>query len=190
MTTTKRRPRGSGRIYLRGKTWWCRYSVRGLRYEESCKTPHRGVAEEYLRIRVERGTPWRDRDVDRLAAAQIVELPDRDIACQGRIGAISEMLVAVDLMNKGYEVFRPMSAHACCDIVAIKDNIVVRFEVKTGAMRSDGSITKSTIRNRGSFDVLATLVRGKLIVYNPPLNCRSGEISGLGGNSDPVEVVQ
>src|SRR5690349_5696091 len=177
-----RRPRGTGHIYLRGKTWWCRYYIRGSMYEESCKTPYRAVADAYVLLRLERGAPWRDKDIDQHTAAQLVRLPDREAACQGRIGAISEMLVSLDLMNKGYEVFRPMSPHACCDIVAIKGKRIVRLEVKTGAELRNGTITKTTIRNRGSFDILATVVRGKRIIYDPTLDGGMASNSGVEDN--------
>lgn len=47
-------------------------------------------------------------------------------------GALSEMRTAVDLMLRGYEVFRPVSPSATCDLIGLRYGILVRFQVRTG----------------------------------------------------------
>lgn len=47
-------------------------------------------------------------------------------------GAIAELMACVDLMKKGYEVFRAMSPSSHCDILGIKDGVVHLYEVRTG----------------------------------------------------------
>jgi hypothetical protein len=44
-------------------------------------------------------------------------------------GAAREMRVTLDLMERGFEVFRPMST-ATCDLIALKYGIPLRIEVK------------------------------------------------------------
>lgn len=50
----------------------------------------------------------------------------------GTVGAISEMMVAADLMRKGYSVFRALSQSCFCDLVAFKNGKTLNVEVKTG----------------------------------------------------------
>lgn len=38
----------------------------------------------------------------------------------GTQGAVSEMMAAVDLLRRGYEVFRALSPNAGCDLIALK----------------------------------------------------------------------
>lgn len=50
---------------------------------------------------------------------------------RGRVGAISELKVCVDLMIKGYDVFRALSPQSNADLVAIKGDVVLKIEVRT-----------------------------------------------------------
>ena len=54
----------------------------------------------------------------------------------GTTGAMSELCVAVDLMKKGYAVFRALSPACFCDLIAIKDGKSLNVEVKTGYLYS------------------------------------------------------
>lgn len=47
------------------------------------------------------------------------------------IGAQSEMIAAAWLLAQGYEVFRNVSPHGLTDIIATRDNQVLRFDVKS-----------------------------------------------------------
>lgn len=77
----------------------------------------------------------------------------------GKRGAISEMLVACDLLNKGFEVFRAVSASASCDLVIFNDNEIVRIEVRTGNRNMSGSVNAGvSIDDIGRFDILAIVV--------------------------------
>ncbi len=50
--------RGQGSIYLRGKTWWVRYSWRGKEYRESAQTDNENTARKLLLKRLKTvGTP-------------------------------------------------------------------------------------------------------------------------------------
>jgi len=57
------------------------------------------------------------------------------------VGAMSEMSVAVDMMNKGYAVFRALSPACLCDLIAFKDGVFLRVEVRTGYKAESGFIS-------------------------------------------------
>ena len=57
--------------------------------------------------------------------------PGKGIAT-GTVGAISEMAVSVDLMEKGFAVFRALSAACFCDLIAIRKDETLKVEVRTG----------------------------------------------------------
>ena len=59
-------------------------------------------------------------------------------------GAASELAVCADLLEQGHEVFRAVSSHASCDLIAIMDGELKRIEVRTVAERKDGSLSVST----------------------------------------------
>src|SRR5207244_171702 len=46
------------------------------------------------------------------------------------VGAISELRVACDLLEKKYEVFRAISAACSCDLAVLKNGKLLRIEVK------------------------------------------------------------
>jgi len=49
----------------------------------------------------------------------------------GTVGAMSELIVSVDLMKKGYSVFRAISPACFCDIIAVKNGKMLKVEVRT-----------------------------------------------------------
>lgn len=90
----------------------------------------------------------------------------------GTTGAISELLVAADLMRKGYNVFRALSQSCPCDLVILKDKQLWRVEVTTGYRSASGKLQhvhKPNI-NGARYDIVAYAVRASdEIVYDPPL---------------------
>ena len=50
----------------------------------------------------------------------------------GTVGAMTEMKVAIDLMEKGYAVFRALSPACFCDLIATKDDMIFKIEARTG----------------------------------------------------------
>lgn len=50
----------------------------------------------------------------------------------GSKGDLSELLVCIDLMKKGYEVYRAVSPASYCDLLAIKGEEIKKIEVRTG----------------------------------------------------------
>ena len=91
------------------------------------------------------------------------------------IGAMSEYVVALDLLRQGYEVFRAMSNSAECDLAILKHQQLLRVEVRTAAgLRVDGSWCAYTRRTEHvRYDILAAvrwLTNGSHeIRYDPPL---------------------
>ena len=59
----------------------------------------------------------------------------------GTVGAIQELRASIDLMNKGYEVFRALSPASSCDLLTLKDNKMLKFEVRTSYKDRNGKFT-------------------------------------------------
>lgn len=52
----------------------------------------------------------------------------------GVVGTLSELKVAIDMMSRGFEIYRNVSAHGSVDLIAyrIKDNELIAVEVTSG----------------------------------------------------------
>ena len=83
----------------------------------------------------------------------------------GVVGTINELRVCVDLLLKGYEVFRSVSSMCSCDLAILKDGKLLRLEVKTGYYLTNMKLGKPQIRGQ-KFDILAIVTRDK-IHYQP-----------------------
>jgi hypothetical protein len=85
-------------------------------------------------------------------------------------GAVSELVVAADLMEQGFAVFRSLSPACPCDLaVLVKGGRLCRVEVRTGRFRSDGVPTCSfRVEDLGRFDVLAIRMPNE-VMYLPPI---------------------
>lgn len=163
------RRKGSGSIYLRGQYWWIGWYVCGVPYKQSTKSTDRSVAEELLKVRLA------ENDLDTLRAHVVCNMSERTLelvkGAQGTVGAISELLVSVDLMNRGFNIFRSLSPHAPCDLVATRGEGTFRIEVKTGIINEEGRIEQPTFRAKKlhkAFDVLAVVCRNGKIAYHCP----------------------
>lgn len=78
------------------------------------------------------------------------------------------MRVCVDLLERGYSVFRSVSPSCKCDLVAMKGGVLTRVEVKTAYMSLGGKIMAPN-GDKNEYDVMAYAVRGHGIVYEPSL---------------------
>jgi len=85
---------------------------------------------------------------------------------RGDTGAIGEMLVAVDLLRRGFATFRAVSPSSPCDLVALVDGVCWRVEVRTGTRYPSTMNVGVPLRPGQSFDVLAVVV-GDDIGYLP-----------------------
>lgn len=61
-------------------------------------------------------------------------------AAKKRLGAVSELRAAAHLMAQGFDVYRCVAAHGAFDLVASRDGVLYRVEVKTITNRSTGCL--------------------------------------------------
>ena len=50
-------------------------------------------------------------------------------------GGIGELVVAIDLLKKGWTVFFPIVDNIGCDLIAMKDNVIKTIQVKQNLHR-------------------------------------------------------
>lgn len=81
----------------------------------------------------------------------------------GDKGAIAELIVAADLMNKGYDVFRNLSPNGPADLISLKDGKLQLVQVKK-RRKINGSFEQFI----GSCDVLAIVSDTGKIQYLLP----------------------
>jgi hypothetical protein len=85
-------------------------------------------------------------------------------------GAVSELVVCVDLMRRGYEVFRAVSPDASCDLIAVQGSVSLRVEVRTGRRFIDGRLDYPRMkRDIGRQDIYAVVIGGLDVEYDPDL---------------------
>ena len=86
----------------------------------------------------------------------------------GKIGAIGELLVSVDLMKKGFEVYRALSSASSSDLIIKKDNKISTIEVRAGRILSNNEVSYPTNDIRS--DVIAVIIlQQNIIKYFPDL---------------------
>jgi hypothetical protein len=84
--------------------------------------------------------------------------PHRNIGlASGTVGACSELEACVDLMKKGYEVFRAVSPSSSCDLMVLRGNRAFRIEVRTGYYLPSGKLVRGGQPVRA--DILATVTQ-------------------------------
>ncbi len=163
--------RGSqkGSLRRRGDSWHGGYSVYGPRGKGAKTTIVLGkcaeVSEKEARAKLLDICAKNNRHLNILLQmnprilATRVSFPVGDAVPAHARGAIAELLVACDLTSRGYEVYRPISGAASCDILYVHDGLPVKVEVKmcNGEWVHVG-------RNLGKFDILA-VVDGHEIHY-------------------------
>ena len=62
------------------------------------------------------------------------------LTSSGTTGAIQELRVAVDLMSKGYEVYRAVSPSSSCDLIALLEGEIYTIEVRTAYITKQGRL--------------------------------------------------
>lgn len=83
----------------------------------------------------------------------------------GNSGAVTEHIVAADLLSKGYEVFRSCGPNSNADIVARNANEVLFVESRAYSIRSDGTIS-FIIKESDRCDFYAGVVNGVVVYKN------------------------
>src|SRR5262245_9389802 len=84
----------------------------------------------------------------------------------GVSGAISELRVSVDLLSRGYEVFRALSPACSCDLVVLANRQLYCIEVRTGGISANGGLHYG--QNKIRADIMAVVTREE-IFYVPAL---------------------
>lgn len=85
-------------------------------------------------------------------------------------GAISELRVSVDLLSRGYNVFRALSPACPCDLAVLKNNKLLRIEVRTTYIFQSGKLYKAKNKkdDKDNIDIYAWVLPDK-ILYEPDL---------------------
>lgn len=83
-------------------------------------------------------------------------------------GAINELIVCADLMNRGYSVFRSVSQSCFCDVIAVKDSKYTRVEVTTATVTKKGAAVFAP-HDPDAYDLLALVFVDGEIEYRPKI---------------------
>jgi len=89
------------------------------------------------------------------------------------VGPLAEMMVTVDLMRRGYYVFRAVGPHCPCDLIVLHDDHHLRVEVRTAYKGRTGTIHAS--REKKADIWAGVMMKENEIVYEPPLETFFGE---------------
>lgn len=100
-------------------------------------------------------------------------------------GAISEMKTVIDLAEMGCDVFRAVSPSCSCDLIALRDGICLRIEVKTGYVMNTGARWYQKAREGRADHVAAVYHDG--VRYEPPLPWML-DASGSNGSLEAIAV--
>lgn len=77
----------------------------------------------------------------------------------GTVGALAELVVAVDLMERGLEVFHAMSPSSSCDLAVLDGAVLRRVEVRTGHRTATGRLVFfRNPRDDGRHDLFAVVL--------------------------------
>jgi hypothetical protein len=78
------------------------------------------------------------------------------------VGAVCELQVCADLLQRGFHVFRSVSPHAPCDLVVLIGCDLLRVEVRAAK--------KGVCSTLGDHDILAAVNPDGEIIYSPSLD--------------------
>ena len=87
------------------------------------------------------------------AGVNKISFPNSDLSRNMR-GAISENMVAVEMMEQGYEVFMNVAHFGKTDLIAVKGEEVRLLQVKTGRYSARGCLTYPNVRDYGSTELV------------------------------------
>lgn len=82
---------------------------------------------------------------------------------------MAELRVSTDLLSKGFHVFRNVSPSGPCDLIAFKDDRILRVEVCTGYRnRRTDKVMWPNKKDGYVFDILAICI-GEEVHYKPEI---------------------
>lgn len=125
---------GAGRIYFRGKFWWCAYYRHGHEIRESTKTASATLARKFLQKRIESGRPGRE---ERIKFEDLA-------ACVIRDYQLRELKTIYDL-----EKVRLPHLRAAFSGLRAVDITTARIRNYTAARKSEGAAAASINRELG-----------------------------------------
>ena len=84
---------------------------------------------------------------------------------RGTVGALNELRVSIDLIERGFHVFRALSPCCPCDLVVFSpEGACLRVEVKTSYARAGRLMEPSAKALDGRiFDILALVTTGSIV---------------------------
>lgn len=162
-----------GQIRRRSARWAVRYHLNGKEVHRTTMATDKQEAIEILR---------RELSVAHAAetnqAVGELSLGPADLALTNtpsNIGMLAELMVCMDLINRGVPVFRAMAPNSPCDLVAIIGGEAKMIEVKVGFINGKGNPKVATMRPTCRFDILALVNRAHGIKYVPELPALPGQ---------------
>lgn len=84
-------------------------------------------------------------------------------------GIVHELVVCIDLLRKGFEVFKAVSGSATCDLAVLKNGKLWRVEVTT-AYRTLSGGTLFNIHEESKYDLFALVFKDGEIQYRPDIS--------------------
>jgi hypothetical protein len=87
----------------------------------------------------------------------------------GTVGALHELMVACDLMRRGFALFRALSPSCSCDMVMLSGGKAIRIEVTTGYYNEFHQKVVHPNKDESRFDLLA-VVHPNGIYYKPDIS--------------------
>ena len=96
---------------------------------------------------------WWGKGAENDFAASRVDLPS------GTVGALAELAVSVDLVARGFEVFRALSPASSCDLAVLTDKRrLLRVEVRTAYLRGGEPYLNVAKKDPGRQDFYALVI--------------------------------
>lgn len=92
----------------------------------------------------------------------------------GNLGAAIECIVSADLLLKGWNVFRSISPNCFCDLVAIRDDVIMMIEVRSAGYGTNGSLCFSKHVHSERVTHFAVCVPGESVVHIIPIDKAPG----------------
>ncbi len=84
----------------------------------------------------------------------------------GAVGAISELVVCANLLQKGFDVFRNVSPTGKADLLATKKGNVFKIQVRTGSISPASGLLLYPKRGISECDVVAVAVSENVLYFD------------------------
>jgi PD-(D/E)XK endonuclease len=98
------------------------------------------------------------------------------------VGTVAELLVAADLVARGWYVYIPIVLHRGHDLIAYHGNRLITIEVRSGWRRPKGTLQYSSQKPTALSEYFAIVITGEPVIYEPALP-DLGPLVGAGGRN-------